>query len=317
MRNFALELAATTLPDAPPSENIPAQIEMILKAVRLHLGMDVAFISEVSGGKRLFRHVDGDGLVPIRVGESDPLYNGYCGYVLDGSLPKLIPDTAKVALAMQIPATSQLPVGAHLSVPIRLSNGLVYGTFCCFSYMRDPSLNERDLSVMEAFAAIAAQLLESDLVAEQQRQKKIVSIETMIDQDQLSIVYQPIYRLKDISLAGFECLARFSALPSRPPNEWFSDAAEVGLGTRLEFAAIQTALTALSYLPTDMYLGVNASPANIASPGMAQLLVDFPVERIIVEITEHDLISDYSSLARLIHDASWVCLPLIGGQVAS
>lgn len=296
MGSCSLERATTALSDALLLENPPAQIEMILKAVRLHLGMDVAFISEVFDGKRLFRHVDADGAAPIRVGGSDPLYNGYCGYVLDGRLPKLIPDTAKVALAMEIPATSQLPVGAHLSVPIRLSSGLVYGTFCCFSFAPDQSLNERDLRVMEAFAAIAAQLLESDQIVRQQRQKKLMSIETAIDQDQISIAYQPIYRVKDISAVGFECLARFSALPSRPPNDWFSDAAEVGLGAKLEVAAIQKALNALCHLPADIYLAVNVSPATITSPEMATLFVDVPVERIILEITEHDLISDYSFL---------------------
>jgi hypothetical protein len=31
--------------------------------------------------------------------------------------------------------------------PIRLRDGRIYGTFCCFSYVRDRSLNQRDLKI--------------------------------------------------------------------------------------------------------------------------------------------------------------------------
>lgn len=76
-------------------------------------------------------------------------------------MPELIRETADFPVAGRIPATRQFPI--HLSVPIRLSNGSVYGTFCCFSYVSDPSLGERDLQMLRAFTELVAQQIEIDL----------------------------------------------------------------------------------------------------------------------------------------------------------
>ena len=55
-----------------------------LHAVRTHLGMDVAFISEFRGESRIFRYLDGN-FVPLQleVGAGDPLDESYCQRVLD------------------------------------------------------------------------------------------------------------------------------------------------------------------------------------------------------------------------------------------
>jgi hypothetical protein len=41
-------------------------------------------------------------------------------------------------------------------IHFRLRDGRIYGTFCCFSYVRDHSLNQRDLNMMRAFAVSAS-----------------------------------------------------------------------------------------------------------------------------------------------------------------
>ncbi|KIZ33739.1 GAF domain-containing protein, partial [Stutzerimonas stutzeri] len=132
-----------------------------LHAVRTHLGMDVAFISEFRGGSRIFRYLDGN-FVPLQleVGACDPLDDSYCQRVLDGRLPELIQDAATLPEALAMPVTKALPVGAHLSVPLRFSDGRLYGTFCCFSTTPDNSLNERDLNTLRLFADFAGRLLE-------------------------------------------------------------------------------------------------------------------------------------------------------------
>jgi EAL domain-containing protein (putative c-di-GMP-specific phosphodiesterase class I) len=75
----------------------------------------------------------------------------------------------------------------------------------------------------------------------------------------LSIVYQPIQRINDRVIVGLECLTRTSSNPYRALNVWFEEAAEVGMGTELELAAIWTALRGLPTLGSSVYLAVNAS----------------------------------------------------------
>jgi EAL domain-containing protein (putative c-di-GMP-specific phosphodiesterase class I) len=279
------------------SSPIDDAVHRVLQAVRSHLGMDVAFISEFQDGQRVFRYIDAAGReAPIQVGDAHPLDEGYCQPVVDGRLPELIPDTAAVPAAMALPVTTALPVGAHLSVPIRLRDGRIYGTFCCFSFAPDHSLNERDLHMMRALADLTGQRIDSDLKTVQEREEKIARVKTVMEQDQLSILYQPIYRLDTDSVVGFECLARFSASPSRTPDVWFSEAAEVGLGVELEVAAIRKALAGLSLLSADTLVGVNVSPAAILSGELAAVLKDLPAERIVLEVTEHAPVSDYADL---------------------
>jgi PAS domain S-box-containing protein len=301
-KNLDWDIPADILTSVALSDgSLPDDISWILRAARSHLGMDVAFVSEFTADRRIFRYVDGsEEELPITVGGSGLLDESYCQRVIDGRLPKLIPDTSEIAAAMAMPVTTELPVGAHLSIPIRLKNGRIYGTFCCFSYKPDHSLNERDVRTMEAFAEITGHLIDRNLDQEQERESKRSRIRTAIEQDQFSIVYQPIYRLDGGSIAGFECLARFSALPVRPPNEWFAEAAEVGLGIALEMAAIQKAMSALSSLPSDAYLAVNVSPETLLSSQLTTVFDGLPLGRIVLEVTEHAAIADYAALLRAI-----------------
>ncbi len=73
----------------------------------------------------------------------------------------------------------------------------------------------------------------------------------------------------------------------RAPDEWFAEAAEVGLGIDLEVAALDSALEQLPQLPSDLYLSLNASVETIMSDDFESRLDDVPAERIVLELTEH------------------------------
>ena len=268
-----------------------------LRAVRSHLGMDVAFLSEFTDGQRVFRHVDSSlENQPVKVGGADPLEASYCQRVVDGRLPELIQDATAVPAAMELPVTRALPVGAHLSVPIKLKDGSVYGTFCCFSFTPDLSLNQRDLGMMRVFADLAADVIERNLEKGKQRDEKAKRIQSVISGDGLSIVYQPIINVAQDKVVGFESLTRFSATPLRGPDVWFNEAASVGMGAQLEMRAVELAMAALDSLPQDVYLSFNVSPEALINGDLRRVLEGMPLERLVLEITEHATIDEYSEL---------------------
>jgi EAL domain-containing protein (putative c-di-GMP-specific phosphodiesterase class I) len=268
--------------------------------VRLHLDMDVAFVSEFVGRKRYFRNVDARTRSPIHIGDSMPLSEGYCQRVVDGSLPELIPNTAFVALATSLPETFSVPIGAHLSVPIRLKSGRVYGTFCCFNFASDESLNERDLSVMRAFADIAAHQIDHELEESAIRNEKSRRILSAIDSEQPGVVYQPIVSLADLSVVGIECLSRFDLDPYRGPDHWFAEAADIGHGTVLELQAIRNVLRGLQdvELGGDMQIWLNLSARTLIDGGVIDHLRTLDLGRIVLELTEHEHVADYAVLNR-------------------
>ena len=72
-------------------------------------------------------------------------------------LPQVMPDTSLEPLAMSLPITAAAGIRSHISVPIiRKSSGEPYGMFCCVGFHVDPSLNGRDLQMMNAFAELAS-----------------------------------------------------------------------------------------------------------------------------------------------------------------
>ncbi len=276
----------------------PSELSLarILDTVRAHLGMEVAFISEFVDGRRVFRQVEAAVATPVKPGGSDPLADSYCQRVIDGRLPQLIPDTAAEAEAMALPVTTALPVGSHISVPILLPDGGIYGTFCCFSATADHSLDDRDLRVMRAFADLAAFEIDRSRAASRDRGEKVARISGAIDRQEFGTVFQPILRLDERRVIAFECLTRFHAAPQRTPDVWFAEAAETGLGVALEVATMRKALSALPAFPAEVALSVNVSPAVVVSDQFAALFAEAPLDRLVLEITEHAQVADYGSL---------------------
>ncbi|MGE6319414.1 sensor domain-containing phosphodiesterase [Pseudomonas oryzihabitans] len=271
-------------------------IDKVLHALRTHLDMDVAFLAEFRQQDRVFRNVDAEPDAPIKAGDALPLSQGYCQQVVTGHLPELIPDTRAVGPARLIPETRSVPIGAHVSVPVRLSDGELYGTFCCFKYQPDPTLSPRDLELVRTFAELVADRLSLDVSSRRGQVEMRERIQGAVAAHQPSIVYQPIYHLADLRIAGWESLSRFHCLPQRSPDLWFSEASAVGLGDELEESAMRFALQGLQSLPDDSYLTMNCSPQTILGGRLPALLAGTAPGRLVLEITEHAEVEDYDAL---------------------
>lgn len=268
-----------------------------LSSARTLLGMRVAFISEFKEGRRFFLHVNSEeGFSPIQVGQSDPLEESYCQRVVDGRLPEMIRDASQLEEALTIKATTSLPVGAHLSIPIRFSDGYVFGSFCCFSDLPNQTLNERDVMIIRIFAKFAGQLLEREIRMQRHEAEVAARLQSVIDDNAYHIVYQPIFTAADKRIVGYEALSRFSAEPAHPPDRWFRDAADVGMQEELELLVARAALEGLHRMAGDEYVSVNLSPKTLLSQRVFDVFNDYPGRRIVLELTEHNSIENYRAI---------------------
>lgn len=275
----------------------PEAIQSALEAIRTHLGMEIAFVSRFEENDAIYEYVDAAGPDPlVKAGDVLCMDDIYCGHILAGRMPNLIPDTAKSEFASAISITHDGPVGSNISVPIRSKSGEVFGMFCCFSSSAKPTLNDRDLAIMRVFA----DLVGSQLIADFENRKQLKSIRALInhvlDQHAFRNVYQPIFNLTSGKLLGFESLCRFSTGPEKSPDKWFADANMAGLGEQLELKVIASSLAALDHLPEDIYLSVNASPSTIIAGGLEALLDADKGKRLVIEITEHAAVANYEAL---------------------
>lgn len=293
------------------AENIPdgdlvtdSRIDRILGAVRNHLGVEIAFVSKYVGNERELTHVSSDLDLPMGPGYREPKEDGYCWHVLQGNLPELIQDPADFPMTQNLAVTHILPVGCHLNVPLRLSDGTVYGSFCALSRTSDRSMTERDVGVLRAFAALATEQIESSLEDDVRRSALQNAIGTLIAGNRLTIFHQPIYSLSDNLPAGAECLARFPDAGMRGPDCWFNEADEIGMGVELEMLAVRSALATLPYVPAGLYMSINASPATIISGALEQALADLEGTQLVIEVTEHQEVTDFAALAKALRTIS-------------
>ena len=114
----------------------------------------------------------------------------------------------------------------------------------------------------------------------------------------VSLAFQAIVDLNRGAVAGYEVLARFEAPMQASPDRWLAAAVRMGRAKEIESAIWEAAFTAREALPPNTFLSLNASPDFLASTECAALLQSCDnLERIVIEVTEHEAITDYDRLS--------------------
>jgi EAL domain-containing protein (putative c-di-GMP-specific phosphodiesterase class I) len=206
---------------------------------------------------------------------------------------------AKIPEAKRLPA-ARFPVHirSYVSVPVSLSDGSLYGTFCAAGFTADKELTKRDRALMEVLASATATVIEPG-VREQRRQSAIrEQLQPVLASGGPVVLLQPIVALTDGTRVGAEALSRFPAEWNKPPDEVFGEAASIGVGVELEVMAVRRAAEHLSDISG--YLSVNFSPQTLLDSRSVELLAELPLERIVLELSEHDQVGDYDNLAAAI-----------------
>jgi EAL domain-containing protein (putative c-di-GMP-specific phosphodiesterase class I) len=302
MGNAALQLPAFDEAPARPLAdelvNDPG-IERILKSVRGHLGVEIAFVARyVEDDQRELTHVSTDLDLPMGPGYRNPREEGYCWHILHGRLPELIQDPSDYPLIETMDITHFLPVGCHINTPLRLSDGTVWGSFCALGRQPDRTMNQRDLDILKSFAGLVGERIESSLEEDVMLRQARIRVEAMLDGHAVTIFQQPIHDLSSGKPVGLECLARFPDLTKRGPQAWFDDAEKAGLGNQLEMTAVRCALETVGSVPDGIYAAINASPATILSGELRHVLEESGARDLVIEITEHQEVEDFEALAR-------------------
>ena len=125
-------------------------------------------------------------------------------------------------------------------------------------------------------------------------------IELALAPNGVSLAFQPVVNLEDGKCMGVEALARFPGEPIRSPHLWFAEAHSVGLGVELEIAAVKLALSRQPELPADVFVAVNVGPLSVTSQALPELLAQADTQRVVIELTEHAEIGDYTSVTEAI-----------------
>ena len=145
------------------SERTPETIERVLEAAREELGMEVAFVSEFTQRRMVFRKLAGEAeSFGWQEDDSVPLDDTFCQLLLEGRLPNVIPDAKADGRVKFLKVTGKADIGSYVGAPIRFSDGHLYGTFCVLSHSPEPSLVERDGQFVRVLARLVAEQIERE-----------------------------------------------------------------------------------------------------------------------------------------------------------
>jgi len=117
----------------------------------------------------------------------------------------------------------------------------------------------------------------------------------------LSLIFQPIVDLASGQVVAVEGLSRFDRSPQRSPDVWFREAHQCGLGLELEMLAVTRAFACLAALPDHVDMTINVGPQTILSSDFRDAVsATHQPDRVVVELTEHAVVENYTELAQAI-----------------
>jgi EAL domain-containing protein (putative c-di-GMP-specific phosphodiesterase class I) len=275
----------------PDRSETAQQVGDLLRTARQSLGMGLAFLSRMDGPLQHLEVVESD--LPLQDGMTQARDTSFCQAIVDGVLPPVIPDVTRYPEAMRLPG-AELGIRSYISVPVELSDGTVYGTFCGAGLSADPELNDRDRVLMQVLAHAAAVIIEPDVRRRRRNAEIAGRLRPVLARGGPVVLLQPIVDLATGRRVGAEALSRFPQEWHQPPDEVFADAGLIGERENLELAALRRAA---DHLPdVSGYVAMNISPATLFSEAGVAFLSRLPLDRIVLELSEHDPIDDYPRL---------------------
>jgi EAL domain-containing protein (putative c-di-GMP-specific phosphodiesterase class I) len=276
-------------------------VQKLLHSLREHLNMEVAFLSEFIDGKRRFQVISQIDSSNIEVGDEDSLCDSYCYHIVQNSLPQIIKDTKAHKITNGLKVTRRINIGSYIGVPVILSDGKVYGTLCVFKGVADSRLNQKDLAYVRVIADLSATIIEI--------QQNNASIDTelkdnirkVIANGSLTVKLHPVVNLKTGNIVGYEVLSRIND-GQWPPHKFFESAVYAGLSEEATTRVLELTKSVFPLLPSHISLSVNITPDLLANTSFMSSLANsgLPLERLVLEITEHSLIDDYSIVEKVL-----------------
>ena len=270
------------------------QVADLLLTAKKSLGLSVAFLSRMEGATQHLEVVESSVPFLFREGATQRRETSLCQAILDRKLPAVIADVTAFPEAMKLPAARLPRIRSFVSVPVVLSDGTLYGTFCAAGLTTDKGLTKRDESLMQVLASAASVVIEPGVRESARRSEIEDRLQPLMNAGGPVVVVQPIVELATGGLVGVEALSRFPADWDRAPDVCFAEAHSVGLGDDLELLALGRA--AEHFAQVTGYVAMNVSPATLLTPACTRLLAGLPLGRILLELSEHDPVEDYDAL---------------------
>jgi EAL domain-containing protein (putative c-di-GMP-specific phosphodiesterase class I)/DNA-binding response OmpR family regulator len=205
----------------------------------------------------------------------------------------------RVRTSEALPTTTES--GAALDVayiPLEAGNGpiglLIMGIDAGPSTAGPTQALADQLPLLTELADLVTTLLRPSLEAGAVFSEARAALELIIGSCAFVPHFQPIVRLVDGSVLGYEGLTRFT--DGCPPDVRFAEADWLELGPALESATLDSTVMAALTLPHGAALSLNVSPTLLLGDPTLDALLSNTDREVVLELTEHAPVADYDAL---------------------
>jgi len=272
------------------------QLFELVHHARTTLGMPVAFLTRMDATTQTLEVVDSKIPFLFQEGYQQQRDQTLCQAAIDGKVPPVMGDLTKHKVAMQLPAARFPRLRSFVTVPVHLSDGSLYGSFCAAGVTTNDDLRARDAELMSLLAQAAAVIVEPEVAARRQTAEIEDRYAPVLTGGGPQIVYQPIVDLRTRRRVGSEALSRFPREWGKAPDVCFAEAFQAGFGEKLEFLTLRRAGSAA---PTvGGYLSLNVCVPTITHPDFPAVMAPLLLTNIVLEITEQHAVDDYNAILR-------------------
>jgi EAL domain-containing protein (putative c-di-GMP-specific phosphodiesterase class I) len=235
-----------------------------------------------------------------------------------GDLEHVVRDARRHPVVGPLAVTAELDIDTWMGVPVYRRDGRLYGTLCAYAHPGGDPERQLDLSLLEVLAVVVTDLVEAHDRQGGPAQEVLARLEAVRRRGGPTMVFQPVVSLAEGTTVGHEALSRFPA-GTPAPDRWFADAEAAGLGAELELSAVRNALQSLDAVTGR--LGLNVSPEVLCSAPFAELLEDVPLDRLVLELTEHQVVQDYERVLAVLRPlraaGAWLAVDDVGAGFSS
>lgn len=272
------------------------QVAELLRTAKDSLSLSVAFLSRLESDTQHLEVVESSIPLLFREGAVLERETSFCQAIIDGRIPDVIGDVGEHPVARELPAARFPRIRSYVSVPVTLSDGSLYGTFCAAGLRPNTTLGSQDRALLKLLAQAVALLIEPEVRARELSGEVQDRVDAIFVAGGPTIVLQPIVNLATGERTGSEALSRFPIEWGFAPDAIFNQAKKIGRGVELELLAIGNALENLDQ--ASGYVGVNVSPTTVMDERFRYLMSRTDLPRVLLELSEQEPVEDYELLAR-------------------
>lgn len=183
------------------TESAESHVRGLLQAAREHLCVDITYFTRFTEGAEHIDYLEGDsGGFGFGEGSAIPIDETYCRRVIEGTAPSIVPNVAHEPRMQDLKVIGTM--GSYLGVPVRLSDGRIYGTLCCASRDANEALTRTAEERIRMLAEGLATLVESDF------EDAAASPSVGVDALELRLWFAGVARAPSSARAGLSVLER-------------------------------------------------------------------------------------------------------------